>query len=442
MRLLYKGQAGLPVGTVAYMGIRGDGTGGVAVRAELIAVGTEILLGQIDNSHAKFLSQDLAAIGISVFYHTVVGDNAERLIRLLKEAASRSDVIILTGGLGPTEDDLTREGVAGAFGLPLTFDEGAFVAHVTPFFERLGRAPTENNKKQAWRIGAGVFLPNPRGTAPGQYVQVSGKHIFLLPGPPLEMRPMYVESVRPRLVQLMGDSVIVSRVVRLYGIGESSAELEVKDLMAGVNPTVAPLASEGEMVFRITASAKTDEQARRMIAPVQGELEERLGDYVYGYDDETLASVVLSRLLENKKTVSFAESCTGGLLTSMLVDCAGSSRVLRGSVVAYDNAVKTELLHVPKMSLEAHGAVSEEVAYAMAEGVRLATGSDVGVSVTGVAGPDGGTIEKPVGLVYIGVTDGKTTNVTRRLFSGDRTQVRIRAAKHALFLVIQAMKKI
>ncbi|KYP79384.1 competence/damage-inducible protein A [Ferroacidibacillus organovorans] len=411
------------------------------MRAELIAVGTEILLGQIDNSHAKFLSQDLAAIGISVFYHTAVGDNAERLIALLKEAAKRSDVILLTGGLGPTEDDLTREGVAGAFDLPLTFDEEAFVAHVTPYFERLGRTPTENNKKQAWRVGTGIFLPNPRGTAPGQYVQAAGKHIFLLPGPPLEMRPMYMESVRPRLVNLMGESAIVSRVLRLYGIGESSAELEVKDLMAGVNPTVAPLASEGEMVFRITASAQTAEQAHRLIDPIQAEMERRLGKYVYGYDDDHLASVALARLVENKKTVSFAESCTGGLLTSLLVDCAGSSRALRGSVVAYDNAVKMELLQVSNEMLQAHGAVSEEVAAAMAEGVRLATGSDVGVSVTGIAGPDGGTKEKPVGLVYIGVTDGKTTNVTRRLISGDRTQVRIRAAKHALFLVIQAMKK-
>lgn len=413
------------------------------MRAELIAVGTEILLGQIDNSHARFLSEDLATLGISVYFHSAVGDNIDRLATLLQTALSRSDIVILTGGLGPTDDDLTREAVARVAGVSCVYDESAFETHVAPFFRRAGRTAAENNRKQAMRVGDAVFLPNPRGTAPGQYLRTGDTHVFLLPGPPLEMRPMYRESVRPRLLELVGEGVIESRVLHLFGIGESDAETRLKDLLrVQTNPTVAPLASEGEMLFRITAKARSHAEAQALIAPVEREIMDRLGRFVYGFDDDTLATVAQRSLIESGHSVAFAESCTGGLLTSMLVQIPGSSACLRGSVVAYDNAVKVGVLGVDPQTLERDGAVSEAVAGQMAEGVCRQLGADYGVGVTGVAGPGGGTAEKPVGLVYVAVSDLRGTNIVRRVFTGNREQVRIRAAKTALHALLEKMGKV
>ncbi len=405
----------------------------MSVNAELIAVGTEIVLGQIENTHARFLSLDLAAMGIGVYFHTAVGDNEKRIIDAMHLAMSRSDIIIVTGGLGPTGDDVTRSCVAQALNLPLTFDEAAFVSYVLPYFQRLSRIPSEVQNSQAMRIGQSTFLPNPRGTAPGQYVIHEGKHIFLLPGPPLEMQPMYKEQVRSRLLALAGDAIIASRVIRFFGIGEADVESRVKDLLASQsNPTIAPLAGEGEVLLRITAKATTDSAAHELIWPVQQAVLDRVGEYVYGFDDDSVAFVTQQKLLSKGLTVAMAESCTGGLLTSLLVDLPGSSGCLRGSVVAYANECKQSALGVLAQDLKEHGAVSEVVAKAMAEGVRARFGSDFGLSVTGIAGPDGGTDKKPVGLVYIGLADASGARVLSRVFNGDRTQVRVRAAKTAL----------
>lgn len=411
------------------------------MNAELIAVGTEILLGQIDNSHARHLSRELAAIGIAVYRHGAIGDNVERAVDAVERGLERADVLILTGGLGPTDDDVTREAVAQAAGLPLTYSPEAFERHVAPFFARVGRTPADNNRRQAMRVGDALFLPNPRGTAPGQYVQARGRHVFLLPGPPLEMRPMFSESVRPILVRLQGAGAISSRVLRLFGIGESDAVGRLKDLLDGqANPTIAPLAGEGEMVLRITAAASDDAEAKRLIAPVEDAVMARVGRYVYGYDDETLPVALLAALGSRDQTVACAESCTGGMLSSMIVDVPGSSRSFRGSVIAYDNSVKMSALSVPLAVLEEHGAVSEETARLLAEGARDVLGADWGVGVTGVAGPDGGTPEKPVGLVYTAIAGPSGVRVQRRLFSGDRTQVRLRAAKTALHQLLVAVR--
>ncbi|MCI0183654.1 MAG: competence/damage-inducible protein A [Acidibacillus sp.] len=408
--------------------------------AELIAVGTEILLGQIDNSHARYLSEELAKLGVSVYYHSAVGDNVDRLTALIKRAMARSQIVILTGGLGPTGDDVTRDAVAEACNLPLTFSAQAYEEHVLPYFLRMNKEPSETNRRQALQIGDAEFLVNPRGTAPGQYVRHEGHHFFLLPGPPLEMRPMFEESVRPKIAVLSGSSVIHSRVLRLYGIGESDVESMLQDMMRGqTNPTLAPLASEGEMVLRLTAKAAVREEAIALIAPVEKELMKRLGQYVYGFDDTSLAQVVFHELQERGKTISFAESCTGGMLSSMIVDLPGSSEVFLGSVVSYSDAVKRAILGVSENSLEQHGAVSEEVARAMAQGVRAALGTDYGVSVTGIAGPGGATVDKPVGLVYTAVASADGVKVMRRVFSGNRMQVRIRAAKLAMYLLLQEL---
>ncbi|PWI58243.1 competence/damage-inducible protein A [Sulfoacidibacillus thermotolerans] len=410
--------------------------------AELIAVGTEILLGQIENTHARYLSEELAKLGVSVYFHSVVGDNMDRLTELVKLALTRSQVILITGGLGPTGDDVTRDAVADACGVALQFSAQAYEQHVLPYFHRIGKEPADVNRRQALRIGDAEFLPNPRGTAPGQYVRHEGRHLFLLPGPPLEMRPMFEETVLPRLLNLVGSAVIFSRVLHLYGIGESDVESMLLDLLkTQTNPTIAPLASEGEMVLRLTARATTEDEAKALIAPVEKELMQRLGDYVYGFDGVSLASVVFEALRNRQKRVAFAESCTGGLLSSMLVDLPGSSEVFEGSLISYSDRVKARELGVSEELLRTYGAVSEEVARAMAEGVRTVLHTDYGVSVTGIAGPGGGTVDKPVGLVYVAVAGQEGIRVARKVFPGDRMQVRIRSAKLALYQLLQELTR-
>ncbi len=410
--------------------------------AELIAVGTEILLGQIDNTHARYLSDELAKLGVSVYLHTTVGDNIDRLTSIIKQAMLRSRIIILTGGLGPTGDDVTRDAVSDVCKLPLQFSANAYENHVLPYFCQIGKQPSDTNRRQALRVGDAEFLPNPRGTAPGQYLRHDGHHFFLLPGPPLEMRPMFEESVRSRLEILAGSAVIHSRVLHLYGIGESDVETMLQDLyQTQTNPTIAPLATEGEMVLRLTARAAVREEAKALITPLEKELMKRLGSYVYGFDDVSLVQVVFRELLGRSKRVSFAESCTGGLLSSMLVDLPGSSKVFEGAIVSYSDTVKKYALGVSDTLLERHGAVSEEVAKAMAEGVRSALHTDYGVSITGIAGPGGATEDKPVGLVYVAVDGESGVKVMRRVFPGNRTQIRIRSAKLALHLLLQELTR-
>jgi nicotinamide-nucleotide amidase len=303
------------------------------------------------------------------------------------------------------------------------------------YFSRYSRTMPEENKKQAMCIEGGELIPNPNGTAPGQYIFAESVHYFLLPGPPMEMRPMFQAWVLPKLREIfaVNQQVLVSRILHFYGIGESTVDEQIVDLTTGVNPTVAPYASEGEMVLRISATASNTEGAQNRIAPVEAEIRKRFGEFIYGVDKDTLPSVVASVLTQKKATLAVAESCTGGLVQQLLTDLPGASSYLLGGIVSYDNRIKHELLGVPEEILTMEGAVSESTAKWMAEGVRKKLKSTYGISVTGIAGPDGGTPEKPVGLAYVAVAGPTRTEVFRVHQRGSREQIRIRVAKHLLW---------
>ncbi|ERI08293.1 competence/damage-inducible protein A [Aneurinibacillus aneurinilyticus] len=411
------------------------------MKAEIIAVGTELLLGQIANTNAQFLSQKLAEVGIGVYYHTVVGDNADRLYRLIEEAFTRSDLIIFSGGLGPTKDDLTKETVARAVHRPLVHDETA-LDHIVAYFDRRGIKMTENNRKQALVVEGSKVLPNDHGMAPGMVIEHKGKYLMMLPGPPRELYPMFTTYGLPHLLSLISDQYVVhSKVLRFFGIGESALEEELMDLIdAQSNPTIAPLAKEGEVTLRLTAKAKHISEAEEMIQVIEQKIEGRVGEFIYGYDDDSLESVLVRELIGQKKTVAFAESITGGLVSHMVTSVPGSSAMLKGSIVCYTNDVKHHLLAVPKDILTQAGAVSEETAHILAEEVRLRLGSTYGVSITGEAGPVASE-DKPVGLVYIGVADGTQTQVKTFRLSGQRSAIQSRAAKHAIFTMLERIKK-
>lgn len=402
-------------------------------RAEHIAVGSEILLGQIANGHARTVSLALAAQGFHLYHHSAVGDNLQRLKQEFSDAENRSNVVIVTGGLGPTDDDLTKEALAEFLNRPLAESQEA-VLHLAAYFANRRHPMPEENRKQALYIAGGSILPNPNGTAPGQYVEARGVHYFLLPGPPLEMVPMLSDYVLPRLRSLFGgNQVLVSRVLHFCGIGESAVDEQIRDLTAQINPTVAPLAGEGEMLLRITATGETREAALGLVAPVEETLREKFVHYIYGIDDETLPMAVGRALKALGSTVATAESCTGGLISTMLTSIPGSSNYVTGSVVAYQNAIKEGILGVSSDTLNKFGAVSEQTAREMAEGVKKLMHSTYGVSVTGIAGPEGGTPEKPVGLVYGTVAGPNGSEVIKMQFRGSREQIRIRAAKYLLW---------
>jgi nicotinamide-nucleotide amidase len=423
---------------------------------EIISVGTELLLGQIVDSNAAFLSRQLAAIGVQVLWRTTVGDNRERIAAALRNALSRADVVITIGGLGPTEDDLTREAIAEVLGEPLEYDD-ELGEHLKRLFAARGREATPAQLRQAYRPPSATPIPNPYGTAPGLRIiraeffplgesnLPSGRDsekkildrqwLFALPGPPNEFEPMVREQVIPALAPLAQGMVIRSRVLRLCGIGEADAEAQVQDLVRSPNPTLAPLAKLGEVHLRITARASSPDEAEQMIAPMERAIRERLGAYIYGTDDTTLEQVVVNLLREYGQSLATAESCTGGLLSHRITEVPGSSDVFIGGVVAYSNAVKQQELGVPREVLAEYGAVSEPTARAMAEGVRARLGSHWGIGITGIAGPTGGTPEKPVGLVYISLSDPTGTLVTRQLLLGDRQTVKWRASQVALTLL-------
>lgn len=412
---------------------------GEVCRAEHVAVGSEILLGQIANGHARTISLEFARHGLFLFYHTAVGDNLERMVDVLRTASKRANLVLVTGGLGPTNDDLTKEALAALLGRSLYLSESA-LADLQTFFAHRKRPMPVENRKQAMCIEGGELLPNPNGTAPGQYASEGGVHFFLLPGPPREMLPMLQTEVLPRLKVLFpGEQTLVSRVLHFCGIGESTVDEQVAGLTAMTNPTVAPLAGEGEMLLRITA-ADTDEAAARVrIAPVEAELRARFGAYLYGTDDDTLERVAGDVLRQTGATLAIAESCTGGLISSMITAVPGASSYFLGATIAYQDSVKAEQLGVKSPTLEAHGAVSRETAEEMAEGVRERFGSTYGISVTGVAGPSGGTPEKPVGLVFGAIAGPAGTAVYRMEFRGSRDQIRLRTAKMMLWRLWQTM---
>ncbi|HEX6922573.1 MAG TPA: competence/damage-inducible protein A [Bacillales bacterium] len=407
--------------------------------AEIIAVGSELLLGQIANTNAQFLSQELAGLGVNVYYHTVVGDNRERLRDAITHARDRADLIIFSGGLGPTKDDLTKETIAKSLGRELVYDENAMEA-IEDYFRKTKRVMTENNKKQALVIEGSKVLTNDHGMAPGMALEAGGKTYMLFPGPPRELKPMFLNYGTTYLQKGFDTREhIVSRVLRFFGIGESQLETKILDLIdAQTNPTIAPLAGFGEVTLRLTSKSSTSEEAYRLIDSLETTILSRVGDYFYGYGDTTLENEVFKRLRDNERTIACAESLTGGWFSKTLTDLSGASGVFNGGIVCYTNEVKENVLKVPGTVLEKDGAVSEACAKALAENVRELLGADIGISFTGVAGPDKSE-GKEVGTVYIGIAeDGVPARVHSLLLAGGRGRIRSQTMKHGFFQLLKA----
>lgn len=408
---------------------------------ELISVGTELLLGNIVNTNAAYLAEQCAGLGLSLYYQTVVGDNAKRLKETLSTAVSRSDIIIMTGGLGPTKDDLTKETVADLFGLELVEDSHTREL-ITKYFEKRKRVKiSKNNWKQAMVPKGAIVVDNSNGTAPGLIVETKDdKRVILLPGPPNEMKVMFEKDIRKYLHSL-SDEIIYSVTVKICGMGESLVETEISDLIKSQsNPTIAPYAKTDEVHLRITAKASSEKEAKNMIKPMVTELKKRFGDYIYTTDEnKKLEDVVVDMLKERKFSITAVESCTGGLFAARIVNVPGASDVLKQSYVTYSNKAKHRIAGVQKISLKTHGAVSEKVAKEMAKGGASAAKADACIAITGIAGPDGGTVEKPVGLVYVACyLDGKT-QVQEYRFTGTREKNRESSVMKGLILLRKMM---
>lgn len=396
------------------------------MKAEIIAVGTEILLGDIVNTNAQYLAKELAALGIEMYYQQVVGDNEERILHAFDEGFSRSDIIITSGGLGPTTDDLTKEVAAKYFNKELLPDQNSIEA-IKEYFLSIGKKMAENNLKQGFIPEGAIVLKNNNGTAPGVIIEENEKIMIILPGPPKELKPMFEESVRPYL-ERRTDSILVSKMVKILGIGESSVAEEIKDLIENqTNPTIAPYAKEVGVALRLTAKAKNEEEALDLIKPVEDEIKRRLGNNVYATEDISIEEVVAKLLIEKNLTISTAESCTGGMIASTLINYPGISQVFLEGAVTYSNEAKHNRLGVKNDTLDKYGAVSEETAIEMAVGIAKTAGTNVSIVTTGIAGPGGGTEEKPVGLVYIGVYVNGEVKVQRCIFKGNRERIRLQA---------------
>lgn len=413
--------------------------GGIHLNAELIAVGTELLLGQIANTNAQFISKELAELGINVFYHTVVGDNSDRLKKAVETAEGRANCLIFTGGLGPTKDDLTKETIASSLGVGLKIDQEA-LRQIEAYFTRVGRPMTENNRRQAVVLEGSQVLPNNNGMAPGMILEKNDHLYILLPGPPSEMKPMFLESVRPYLMKTQG-APITSRVLRFFGIGESALETELMDLIDNqTNPTLAPLAKEGEVTLRLSAKTSDLAEAERMLDALESKITARVGEFLYGYgDDNSLPQVVFKALKEKGLTLAAAESLTGGAFSEAISAFPGASELFLGGIVSYTNGVKQNVLKVPHSVLETDGAVSEQCAKDMAENVRQLTGANLGISFTGVAGPSESE-GKPVGTVFIGLSSEQGTTVYPLKLSGSRLAIRQRTVKNGFNIIRKSLE--
>lgn len=401
---------------------------------EILSVGTEILLGDILNTNSRYLSQRLAAMGISVLRHTTVGDNPQRLAAAVETALGRSDIIIATGGLGPTEDDITREVCCEVMGFELQLDE-SIAQGIRRFFEARGSDMPQNNLRQAYVPLGGTVFENHNGTAPGIGLKKNGKCIMILPGPPYEMAPMF-EEYAPSFLGEYSEGVIVSHTVRTMGIGESAMAQVVADLLENENPTVAPYAKKGEALLRVTAKAANEQEAEKMLSPLIDEIRSRLGETVYGIDSENIEQRVVELLKENNLTLATAESCTAGYIPKRITDIPGASSVFEYGAITYSNDVKEKVLGVRHETLLAHGAVSAQTAQEMAAGIRRVSGADIGISVTGIAGPGSDGTEKPVGLCYIAI-DAPDYKACEKIETGrnDREYNRYVNASRALNLV-------
>ena len=401
------------------------------MKAEIITVGTEILLGDILNTNCRYLSRELAAMGIEMYYQITVGDNEERLLKTLEESLNRSDIVICTGGLGPTEDDITKEVCAKYFGYELELHKPSLDAMIERF-KHMNRVPTKNNEKQAYFPKEAYILKNDNGTAPGCIMEKEGKMIVVLPGPPREMESMFENYVKPYLSKLT-DDVIESEVLRIIGVGESKVENDILDIIdSQTNPTIATYAKGYECTLRITAKAKSVEEAKELIKPMSDEMKRRFGQSLYATGETSIEEVVSKMLVENNLKIAVAESCTGGMVSASLINYPGISSVFMEGCVTYSNEAKMKSLGVKKETLDVYGAVSDKCAKEMASGVAARYNTNIGIATTGIAGPDGGTDEKPVGLVYFGIyINGKVIS-KKYVFNGDRQGVRERATRTIL----------
>lgn len=414
------------------------------MKAEILCVGTELLIGDIVNTNAAYLSKKLSENGIFVYHHTVVGDNDGRLREALSDALGRSDVVVMTGGLGPTYDDMTKETVSSVMGKKLVRHEES-EKRILAYFARTDRVSTPNNMKQALMPEGATVFENNFGTAPGCAIESDGKTVVMLPGPPKEMKPMFDGEVLPYLLR-NSTEVLVSENVNIFGMGESSVEEKLRDIMtSGDNPTVAPYVNDGEVRVRVTARAENRECAEKLIAPVVEKIKDIIGDFVYGVNAVSLENAVVKTFAEKGLALASAESCTGGLISKRVTDIPSSSAMFGYGVCTYANEAKEKILGVKHETLEKYGAVSEATAREMAEGLLRLSGADVAVCTTGLAGPGGGSDEKPVGLVYlaVGTKDGITVKklLLGRGRADDRTNIRLLASSNALFEALKYAEK-
>lgn len=409
------------------------------MKAEIIAVGNEVVMGHTINTNAGYIAKELQTIGIMPKYHTAICDEPETIKSAIEIALKRAEVIILTGGLGPTKDDLTKEVVCEHLGQELKMHQGA-LAEIEAYFKSTKRIMSENNKKQALFPEEAYILANHHGTAPGCILKHKTAHIVLLPGPPKEMQPMFKEFVMPYFEKKM-TTYYETIDVKLFGIGESVMAEQIADLLGEFEwGTVAPYISGYEVVVRIVAKGKTKEEAQQKAQKCKNKVETRLREYVIGYNEDKLEAQILECLKKHNYTVATVESCTGGLLAGTLVNCSGISTYFEEGMVTYSNEAKTKLVGVSPETLRSVGAVSEETAREMAEGVKSVTGATIGLSTTGIAGPTGGTEEKPVGLVYIGIALPDKTYIRELRLKGTRTQIREKTVKTVLYELYKLLK--
>ena len=410
---------------------------------EIVSTGTELLLGQIVNTNAPYLARKLNELGFDAVYQTTVGDNRRRMASVFSIALDRADIVITSGGLGPTQGDITKEVSAELLGRDLNLHEPS-VEHIQAFFKRRHLTMTNNNLRQAMMPTGAIVVTNHRGTAPGVIIEHDKKTISHLPGPPAELELMFENSILPYLTNRFGgQGIIVSKVLRTFGIGESILEERIRHfILAQKNPTIALLARSGEIHVRLTAKADSEDTARALIAELEASLREHIEEYIFGMDEQSLEQVVGEELHRRGLTVALAESCTGGGATAKLTDVPGSSAYLIGSIVCYDNRIKTEFVGVTPTLLQEHGAVSQQTAAAMAQGIRDRFATDIGVGITGIAGPGGGSAEKPVGLVYLAIAGPQGVIVEEEHFSGQRSAIKTRTVNSSLDLLRRYLQKI
>ncbi|WP_265443436.1 competence/damage-inducible protein A [Acetivibrio straminisolvens] len=410
------------------------------MNAEILAVGTELLMGQIANTNAQYISKKLNDIGVNVYYHSVVGDNPIRLKDSLLAALKRSDLVVMTGGLGPTQDDITKETVSEVLGKKLVLHEES-LERIKTFFNRINRKMTDNNVKQAYLPEGCIVVENNNGTAPGCIVENNGKIVVMLPGPPPEMIPMLDDTVIPYLRE-KSEYRIVSKYLRVFGIGESQLEELIMDLIdKQERVTIATYAKDGQVTVRLTAKSKKEDEGLCEILPLQNEIASRLKDALYSTENEELEFVASKMLLDNNITIATAESCTGGLISTRLTDIPGISKVFKRGIISYSNESKIENLGVRPETLERYGAVSSQTAIEMAEGVKKIASTDIGIAVTGIAGPDGGTDEKPVGLIYIALAHNSGTETRELRLTGNRIRIRNMTSLNAFDMIRKYVMK-